>query len=66
MWDTLFVLNIIYIPVLLGFVKKKTKKKHVIFTCVFKVEHLNADMSLSMSEKSVTAEKEDDKNGNFT
>lgn len=31
---------------------------------VFKVENLNVDMSLSMSEKAVTAEKEDDKNGN--
>lgn len=34
------------------------------FAVVFKAESLNADMSLSISEKPVPAEKEDDKNGN--
>lgn len=36
----------------------------MVFANVFKTESLNAGMSLSMSEKPVTAEKEDDKSGN--
>lgn len=62
-WYAFFVLNIMYIPVLLDVVKINPNKSSL--PLFFKAENLNADMSLSIPQMAATAEKEDDKNGNL-